>query len=49
MDDELFECMWNAMKENIPPDVNRMKRNATNERLNGQYKEGYFKNYYKKE
>ena len=49
MDDDLFDCMWNAMKENKIPDFNRMKKNATNERLNAQYKEvGYFKDYYKK-
>ena len=40
--------MWNAIKENIPPDFNRMKKNATNERLNAKHKEeGYFKTYYK--
>ena len=49
MDDDLFDCMWNAIKENMPPDFNRVKKNATNERLDAKYKEeGYFKNYYKK-
>ena len=36
-DDNLSDCMWNAMKENIPLDlnrINRMKKNATHERLN---------------
>ena len=48
MDDDLFDCMWNAIKENKQPDFNRMKKNATNERLNAKYKEeGYFKKYYK--
>ena len=48
MDDDLFDCMWNAIKENKTPDFNRMKKNATNERLNAKYKEeGYFKKYYK--
>ena len=49
MDDDLFDCMWNAMKENKMPDFNRMKKNATNERLYVKYKEqGYWNNYYKK-
>ena len=49
IDDDLFDCMWNAMKENKMPDFNRMKKNATNERLYVKYKEqGYWNNYYKK-
>ena len=33
MDDDLFDCMWNAIEENIPPDFNRMKKNTTNEKV----------------
>ena len=48
IDDDLLDYMGNAIKENKIPDFNRMKKNATNERLNAKYKEeGYFKKYIK--